>query len=173
MSIPLITLLIFFGSVVKSESVDYSVENAYRHRTEQSCYNYTFIDNSSIRGTLLEKELIDSSPGKPDFVSYDAVLSVCKPDNAVQLAVIDKPGTLDIQTDDAARSSGDTPLLPNPQIQFVEEDKVNYDQFQSRNTIFYGGLVPFVAVPDSDLVTEDHFFNPNSFSLFLYFKKKF
>ena len=59
------------------------------------------------------------------------------------------------------------------EVQFVEDYMLNFDGSKSRNTIIYGGVVPFVALPDSELSTEDRFFNDESFSLFLYFKRKF
>lgn len=175
LSISLIAVLMIFGFAAGSESADYSIENADNStglRAEQSCYDYTFIDSNSIRGTLLEKEEMDSSPDKPDSVSYDTVSNLCKPKNTL-LAVIDNDGAPVGEPGDGEISSDETPLLPNPQIAFIEDGKVNYDQFQSREVIFYGGLVPFVAIHDADLETDDHFFNPESFSLFLYFKKKF
>lgn len=175
LSISLIAALMVFGSVAGSHSADYSIENADNFsglRAEQSCYDYTFIDSNSIRGTLLEKERMDSSPDKPDSVSYDTVSNLCMPKNTL-LAVIDNDDTPVAEPGDGEISSDETPLLPDPQIAFIEDGKLNYEQFQSKETIFYGGLVPFVAIHDADLETEDHFFNPESFSLFLYFKKKF
>jgi len=64
-------------------------------------------------------------------------------------------------------------LLPNPEVEFVDEYMVKFDSFKSKDTIFYGGLVPFVAIPDTELANEDPFFNEESFSVFLYFKRKF
>jgi hypothetical protein len=162
----------FFTSVAASHGVE-DADDSLGLRTEQSCYNYTFIDNNSIRGTLLEKEEMDSSPGKPDDVSYDTARNLCRSNSIRQLAAIEKADTPEINTGDSDGLSDDTPILPDPNISFIEEGKLNYDQFQSRDTIFYGGLVPFVAIHDADLETDDHFFNPESFSLFLYFKRKF
>lgn len=175
LSISLIAALMIFGFAAGSGSADYSVENADNSSgliAEQSCYDYTFIDSNSIRGTLLEKEEMDSSPGKPDSVSYDTVSNLCKPKNTL-LAVIDTGDAPVAEPGDSKVSNDETPLLPDSQIAFIEDGKLNYDQFQSREVIFYGGLVPFVAIHDADLETDDHFFNPESFSLFLYFKKKF
>lgn len=64
-------------------------------------------------------------------------------------------------------------LLPNPEIEFIDEYMVNFDNFRSRDTIIYGGVLPFVALPDDQLANEDSFFNEESFSVFLYFKRKF
>ena len=168
-------LAMLFMSTASSRSADAGAENiddSFGLNTGQSCYNYTFVDNNSIRGTLLEQEEMDSLPGKPDSVSYDAVKDLCKPKSTRQLAVIEKEGSGGTASNDSGDLS-DNPILLNPNIKFIEDDKLNYSQLQSRETIFYGGLVPFVAVHDADLETNDHFFNPDSFSLFLYFKRKF
>jgi len=70
-------------------------------------------------------------------------------------------------------STDKTKILPNPGITFVDEENIDFKQFSSGDTVLYGGVLPFVALPDSDLQTEDSFFNGESFSLFLYFKTKF
>src|SRR3990167_7445106 len=134
-----------FGFAAGSESAEYSVENAENSsglKAEQSCYDYTFIDSNSIRGTLLEKEEMDSSPVKPDSVSYDAVSNLCKPKNTRLLAVIENDDAPVSEPGDSEISSDETSLLPDPQIAFIEDGKLNFEQFQSKETIFYGGLVP-------------------------------
>lgn len=86
------------------------------------------------------------------------------------------------QTETNSSSSDDTlyndndeqiSLLPNPEVEFVDEYMIKFDSFKSRDTIFYGGVVPFVALPDGELANEDNFFNEESLSIFLYFKRKF
>jgi hypothetical protein len=171
LSVSLVAVLMFFASAAVSHGVE-DTDDSFGLRTEQSCYNYTFIDNNSIRGTLLEKEEMDSSAGKPHEVSYDTVRNLCKPDSAFQLAAFEKADTPDTNNGDSEGVS-EGPILLNSRVKFIEEGKLDYEQFQSKETIFYGGLVPFVAVHDADLETDDHFFNPESFSLFLYFKRKF
>lgn len=64
-------------------------------------------------------------------------------------------------------------LLPDPEVQFIEDYMVKFDSHKAQDTIFFGGVVPFVALPDSELVTEDSFFNDDSFSVFFYLKRKF
>ncbi len=172
LSISLIAALLVLGSLAGSRSAENDV-NPSGLGPEQSCHNYTFIDSNSIRGTLLEKEEMDSSPDKPDSVSYDAVQNLCKPKNTSLLAVIEKDDAPATEPAGSETSNGETPILPDSHVTFIEDGKLNFEQFQSKETIFYGGLVPFVAIHDADLETEDHFFNPESFSLFLYFKKKF
>ena len=71
---------------------------------------------------------------------------------------------------------GLTSINGNYTISEQENSVCSEDDFnanKSRNTIFYGGVVPFVAIPDTELSTEDSFFNDESFSFFLYFKRKF
>jgi len=91
--------------------------------------------------------------------------------------------TVEIEAKPAANSSPNYPsfneveeeisLLPNPEVEFIEDYMLEFNANKSRNTIFYGGVVPFVAIPDTELSTEDSFFNDESFSFFLYFKRKF
>ena len=168
-------ILIILMSAAGSKSADNgatNINNSTGLTSARSCYNYTFIDNRSIRGTILEQEQMDSLPYKPDSISYDAVKNVCNPNGARQLASImntDLAGAPSDVQDDLS----DSLLLLNPSIRFIEDDKMYFRQLQSKDTIFYGGLVPFVAVHDADLGTDDHFFNPDSVSLFLYFKRKF
>ncbi len=70
-------------------------------------------------------------------------------------------------------STDSTKILPNPGIMFVDEENIDFQQFTSGDTVLYGGILPFVALPDGDLETEDSVFNEESFSFFLYFKTKF
>lgn len=70
-------------------------------------------------------------------------------------------------------STDSSVLLPNPGVMFVDEESIDFQKFSSGDTVLYGGVLPFVALPDADLETEDSFFNEESFSLFLYFKTKF
>ena len=70
-------------------------------------------------------------------------------------------------------STDRTKILPDPGVMFVDEENIDFKKFNSGDTILYGGVLPFVALPDADLETEDSFFNEESFSLFLYFKTKF
>ena len=100
-------------------------------------------------------------------------MNVCTNNNKVSLSALANGGGQETENASTDSSTNDYSLLPNPEIGFVEDGQINYQSFHSRNTLFLGGVLPFVAVPDSDLATEDHFFNDQSFSLFLYFKRKF
>lgn len=64
-------------------------------------------------------------------------------------------------------------LLPNPEVEFIEDYMLKFGDGKPKNTIFFGGVVPFVAVPDGELANEDRFFNEDSFSVFFYLKRKF
>ena len=64
-------------------------------------------------------------------------------------------------------------LLPNPEVEFIDDYMLKFGDGKPRNTIFFGGVVPFVAIPDGILANEDRFFNEDSFSVFFYLKRKF
>ena len=70
-------------------------------------------------------------------------------------------------------STDSSRLLPDPGVMFIGDENIDFKKFSSGDTVLYGGVLPFVALPDADLETEDSFFNEESFSLFLYFKTKF
>lgn len=177
--ISIIAIMIFFGSAVGSESADYffnAAEGVFIRLPEQSCYNYTFIDDSSTTGTLLEKERKEASLDNTDSILYDRERNLCKDNNKVLKAGLSKTGSAVSRNEESEQLLTDRSLLPNPEIGFVEEGAINYSDyeiFRARDTIFYGGVLPFVAIPDDDLANEDRFFNEDSISLFLYFKKKF
>ena len=174
-----ILFMTFVFAAQKAESMDYvfnDVENIFVEVPEQSCYNYTFLNKDSVNGTLLEKGKYSDNPELERPVFYDSKMNICRNKNPLRkgslssLSAGDGRKTANTSTDGML---GSYSLLPNPEIGFVEDGQINYSSFHSRNTLFLGGVVPFVAVPDSDLANEDHFFNNESFSLFLYFKKKF
>ena len=178
LSVLITALAIMLMSAAGSKSADNSAQNTLNifgnifGLSSESCYNYTFIDNKSIQGTLLEKEKMDSSPGKPDSILYDTVEHLCRPNNARHMAALeDTNGETAVL--DESDSSSTNPILFNPGVKFIDDGQLYFQQFQGKQTIFYGGLVPFVAVHDSSLDTNDHFLNPQSISLFLYFKRKF
>lgn len=166
----------FVFAAQKAESMDYvfnDVENIFVEVPEQSCYNYTFLDKDSVNGTLLEKGKYSDNrePGNPVF--YDSKMKVCRNNNKVSLSSLSAGDGRETANTSTDSTLGSYSLLPNPEIGFVEDGQINYSSFHSGNTLFLGGVVPFVAVPDSDLANEDHFFNNESFSFFLYFKHKF
>ena len=165
-----------FVAVHRAESMDYifnDVESIFVEVPEESCYNYTFLDEDSVNGTLLEKGRYSNARESGNPVFYDSHMNVCTNNNKVSLSALANGGGQETENASTDSSTNDYSLLPNPEIGFVEDGQINYQSFHSRNTLFLGGVLPFVAVPDSDLATEDHFFNDQSFSLFLYFKRKF
>lgn len=165
-----------FGSVHGAESMDYifnDVENIFIEVPEQSCYNYTFLDEDSVDGTLLEKRRYSKSGEARNPVFYDSRMNVCVNNNKVSLSSLNREDGQETAGASTGALTNEDSLLPNPEIGFVEDGQINYQSFHSGNTLFLGGVVPFVAVPDSDLANEDHFFNNESFSFFLYFKRKF
>jgi len=97
--------------------------------------------------------------------------NTCEPD----LQVETQTETNSSSSDDALYNDNDDQisLLPNPEVEFVDEYMIKFDSFKSKDTIFYGGVVPFVALPDGELANQDSFFNEESFSVFLYLKRKF
>ena len=63
--------------------------------------------------------------------------------------------------------------MPNPNIAFFESRFLKFDNFAQEETTFYAGALPFLALPDANLETDDSVFDADSFSFFLYFKRKF
>jgi len=97
----------------------------------------------------------------------------CEPDSAISAEIEATSNSSSSAEGNLNKADEEISLLPDPNVHFVEEYMIKYDNQQSKDTIFYGGVVPFVALPDSELSTNDRFFNDESFSIFLYFKRKF
>ncbi len=116
--------------------------------------------------------------GEESFSTLDDIS-----ENSKENTVCEQERTVEIEAKPAPNSSSNYPefneadeeisLLPDPGVEFVDDFMLDFNANKSRNTIFYGGVVPFVALPDTELSTEDSFFNDESFSFFLYFKRKF
>lgn len=114
-----------------------------------------------------------TSVSSPDNMEeYITMGNQCEPSPSVK-AKIDSSMDTSSKDNSSSKSAEELTLLPNPEVEFVEEYMLTFDGNKSRDTIFYGGVVPFVALPDAELSTEDRFFNDESFSFFLYFKRKF
>lgn len=166
----LLLISVFFaGTEAESIALDYEQNNpeaASRTGPEAYCYNYTFIDSSEIAATLKPGDEYEAPPRDSD-VLYDNKLNVCKPYGKTLIS------SLGMNTPSGgAVSYGEASVLTGPQVSFIK-DWNPFAGISSRQTVFYGGVVPFVAVPDNILDNEDSFFNEESFSLFLYFKTKF
>jgi len=137
------------------------------------CYDYYFLDNKGFdtrlfsgnksNTTFIDDYDISSHEGRKRCGTYmmtdSAHVNMFDP-------FADKSEKVDYSTEQSD-------LLPASGIGFIEEGSLGFDQFKSQDTVVYGGILPFVALPDSDLESEDSVINQDSFSLFFYFKKKF
>lgn len=112
---------------------------------------------------------IESEPG----TTSEAKINACSADYKSESDVA-STSIYPEKSDKTVNENGEQiSLLPNPEVEFIDEYMVKFDGLKSRDTLFYGGVLPFVALPDSELANEDKFFNEESFSVFLYFKRKF
>lgn len=170
-----IALILIMASVTGRAAVD-SAGELYDDSGQIpgiNCYDYYFLGNKGIdtrffSGTNPNATFFDEA----DLLYYDG-LEECSTyvvsgstDMNLLAPFLDEKKEIDYSTNS-------TQLLPNPVVGFVEEESIEFEQHSSRDTVFYGGILPFVALPDGDLATEDSFFNGDSFSLFLYSKRKF
>ena len=126
----------------------------------------TLNNSEQDRRVCSDDELLDSQ-------SDGTKVNACIPDFVVEQDAADESAAPNMVEIVVENDQDDVSILPNTEIDFVEDYMVKYDNIKSKNTVFYGGVVPFVALPDSELATEDSFFNEESFSVFLYFKRKF
>lgn len=165
----LLISMFFSGTEAESIALDYGQENpeiAYELGPKAYCYNYTFIDGDEIAATLRPSpDEYEVAPRNLNIL-YDNMLNVCKPYGKTLIS------SLGMNTPSGGTISYEYPVLTAPQISFVE-DTNPFDGIKAKQTIFYGGVVPFVAIPDNILDNNDSFFNEESFSFFLYFKTKF
>ncbi|MCL4245951.1 MAG: hypothetical protein KJ002_12620 [Candidatus Dadabacteria bacterium] len=165
----LLISMFFAGTEAESIAIDYEQENpeiTYELGPKAYCYNYTFIDGNEIAATLRPSpDEYETTPLGLDIL-YDNKLNVCKPYGKTLIS------SLGMNTPSGGLVSYEEPVLTGPQVSFFE-DTNPFDSITARQTIFYGGVVPFVAIPDNILDNEDRFFNGESFSVFLYFKTKF
>jgi len=100
-------------------------------------------------------------------------INACSADFKVEPGVVNTSNSTSQSDRTVIENDEQISLLPNPEIEFIDEYMIKFDSFKSKDTVFYGGVLPFVALPDDELATEDSFFNEESFSVFLYFKRKF
>lgn len=164
----LLISMLFAGTEAESIALDYEQDNPkiiYKAGPEASCYNYNFIDGSEIAAALKPGDEYEAPPRDSD-VLYDNKLNVCKPYGKTLIS------SLGMNTPSGGVVSFEEPVLTGPEVSFFEESNP-FDSIGSRQTVFYGGVVPFVAIPDNILDNNDSFFNEESFSFFLYFKTKF
>ena len=170
-----IALILIMSSVTGRAAVD-SAGELYDDSGQIAgiyCYDYYFLGNKGFdtrlfSGTNPNATFFDQADllyykGQEECGTYVVSGSA---DMNLLAPFLDEKKEIDYSTDS-------TQLLPNPVVGFVEEESLEFEQYSSRDTVFYGGILPFVALPDGDLESEDSFFNGDSFSLFLYFKRKF
>jgi hypothetical protein len=164
-------LIIFVGSGLSSVGneliaqnsnlVPISIKGEYKNPVQDS---YVCPENEDNAINPIENESSRKSDGEINACSADY-----KADSDVTGTLRSQAKSDEIINEDGEQIS----LLPNPEIEFIDEYMVKFDNFRSRDTIVYGGVLPFVALPDDQLANEDSFFNEESFSVFLYFKRKF
>ena len=135
---------------------DYTFSD-YADKTNQSsdryCYHYTFLDEDS----ETQKEMSHMFGGCSQV--------------AERKSQTETQSTASSPEDKETVSNAS--ILPDPGVQSVEDYLLDFGRQGGKETIFLGGIVPFVALPDSNLVTNDSFLNQDSVSFFLYFKRKF
>lgn len=137
------------------------------------CYDYFLLGNKK-----LDTNLFFGTNPNASFMEKDDIQDFKRSDECTTYVVTEEANVnlfdpffgeskkVDYSTDSSK-------ILPNPRIMFIDEENIDFKKFSSGDTVLYGGVLPFVALPDGDLETEDSFFNEESFSLFLYFKTKF
>jgi len=137
------------------------------------CYDYYFLGNKGFDTRLFSGTKTNATFFDEEDLSYYKGQEQCGTYVVTDSAVINLFAPFSDEKKDINYSSDSTKLLPDPRIGFVKEGSLEFEQFKSRDTLLYGGVLPFVALPDSNLETEDSVFNQDSFSLFFYFKTKF
>ncbi len=137
------------------------------------CYDYYLLTNKGFDTSLFSGINPNASFMNPsDLLDYE-VKDNCATYVVAEEADVNQPAPFVEENKEVDYSTDRTKILPDPGVMFVDEENIDFQKFNSGDTILYGGVLPFVALPDADLETEDSFFNEESFSLFLYFKTKF
>lgn len=145
------------GLLCNPETIE-KLDPSEREARERVCGLDLKID-SEIEELDTESEEVKASPSEPEVQTSSAT-------SELQASTAEPNSSTAVTTDGEEVS-----ILPNPEVEFVEDYMVKFDG--NKDTIFYGGVVPFVALPDGELATEDSFFNEDSFSVFFYLKRKF
>ncbi|MCK5391700.1 MAG: hypothetical protein KAJ31_04690 [Deltaproteobacteria bacterium] len=163
--------IIFVGSGLSSVGNELIAQNTNLNPTSVN-EEYDNSDEDSYVCPDNEINVLNSIESEPGTTS-EAKINACSADYQSESDIVSTSES-PANSDKAVNENGEQiSLLPNPEVEFVEEYMVKFDSFKSRDTIIYGGVMPFVAIPDSELANEDKFFNEESFSVFLYFKRKF
>ncbi len=121
----------------------------------------------------IENEIKESDIEETNIESNEQQASTAEPEIETSSATSEpEASTAEPNSSTVVNSEGEeVSLLPNPEVEFVDEYVLKFDG--NKDTIFFGGVVPFVAIPDTELANEDSFFNEESFSVFFYLKRKF
>ena len=109
------------------------------------------------------------------YENYENKVNACYPGQEVDHRAAYENGesdTADQRTDNNGLDPETSPV-PNPNISSFESRFLRFDNFAQEQTTFYAGALPFLALPDSNLESTDNVFDMDSFSFFLYFKRKF
>ena len=137
------------------------------------CYDYYFLGNRGLDNTLFPGTNPNATFMNTDDMPYYSGQGECSTYVVSGETDVNPFDPFFDEKKEVDYSTDSTKILPNPGVMFVDEENIDFKEFSSGDTVLYGGVLPFVALPDSDLETEDSFFNEESFSLFLYFKTKF
>lgn len=137
------------------------------------CYDYYFLGNKAFDTSLFSGINPNATFLDQEDLLYFEGHEPCSTSVVSGKADLNQFDSLFVGNKMVDYSTDSTKILPNPGVMFVDEENIDFQKFSSGDTILYGGVLPFVALPDTDLETEDSFFNEESFSLFLYFKTKF
>jgi len=161
--------IMFVGSGLSSVGNELIAQNSDLNPTSVSG---EYSKSEQDRSVCTDKEINTLNPIESELgTTSEAKINACSADYKADVA-----GTSNspAKGDEIVNEDGDQiSLLPNPEVEFIDEYMVKFDSFKARETLFYGGVLPFVAIPDDELANEDSFFNEESFSVFLYFKRKF
>ena len=168
-------LIIFLVTTINGSAFEQAqdINQAPAHIHGVYCYDFFFIGNNSIDTTYFPGNNPNASFLDPEDIPYYKDHEDCstfivsnRADVNVMDPFFDRKKEVDYSTDSAK-------ILPNPRVGFVEEGSLDFKRFKSQDTMLYGGVLPFVALPDGKLATEDSFINEDSVSFFFYFKQKF
>jgi len=164
-------LIIFVGSGFSSVANELIAQNTNLNPTSVN-EEYDNSDEDSYVCPDNEINVLNSIENEPGTTS-EAEINACSADYKSESDVASTSISPEKRDKTVNEDGEQISLLPNPEVEFIDDYMVKFDGLKSRDTLFYGGVLPFVALPDSELANEDSFFNEESFSVFLYFKRKF
>ncbi len=149
-----------------------SSKDSYSQEVKISQYDFSFQDTYTDNSFTNTSALNATVPRGSGFF-YNPVERVMDPfelyfsSELIDLMVEYIDDTKDVN----ATSAYQQELVPSGDLVFYTEEQGI--KFKERDTMFYGGMLPFFALPDSNLESNDKVLNKESISFFLYFKTKF